>query len=188
MTTMIDYQEAFEAALSYDEFLAHYGTETHRERWAEAYEHFAPDATHRAILDGFVRDMNLLCLAGAWCGDCVNQCPILEHFARICPKIDLRFVDRDDHADLSAELRICGGNRVPVVVFLSEDFAECGRFGDRTLGKYRQMAAELSGAGCPTRVPGTSSANQVAHELLNEIERIQLMLRVSPRLRARHGD
>ena len=48
----------------------------------------------------FVREMNVLCLAGAWCGDCVGQCPILEHFARGCPKIHVRFTDRDADAEL----------------------------------------------------------------------------------------
>jgi len=33
--------------------------------------------------------------------------------------------------DVARELAICGGNRIPVVVFLSEDFFECGRYGER---------------------------------------------------------
>lgn len=185
---MIDYKTTFESALAYDDFLARYGTEEHRNRWADAFGRFEPTADQRELLGGFVRDMNLLCLTGAWCGDCVSQCPILEHFARACPRISLRFVDRDDAAEIAASLRVCGGNRVPVVVFLSEDFAECGRYGDRTLSKYRQMAAELGGAACPTAIAGTSPVDEVAREWLNEIERIQLMLRISPRLRERHGD
>ncbi len=39
--------------------------------------------------------MPVLCLAGAWCGDCVNQCPAFVHFARGSSVIDLRFLDRD---------------------------------------------------------------------------------------------
>ncbi len=185
---MIDYKTTFESALAYDDFLARFGTEAHRRRWADMFGRFKLSSDQKKLLGGFVREMNLLCLTGAWCGDCVNQCPILEHFARACPKINLRFVDRDDAAEVAAALRICGGNRVPIVVFLSEDFAECGRYGDRTLSKYRQMAAELGGAACPTGLAGTSPADEAAGEWLNEIERIQLMLRVSPRLRERHRD
>ena len=134
--------------------------------------------------------MNVLCLTGAWCGDCVNQCPILQRFAEASSKIDLRFLDRDVHAEVQQELSICGGNRVPVVVFLSEDFHECGRYGDRTLSKYREMAQTMLGAACPAGVGGqdTSLLEAVTREWLAEFERIQLMLRLSPRLRDKHGD
>ena len=94
--------------------------------------------------------MSVLCLAGAWCGDCVNQCPIFDHFERLNPRISVRYFDRDTHADLARELKVCGGARVPVVVFLSEDGFEVGRFGDRTLAKYRKLAADQFGPSCPT--------------------------------------
>jgi len=77
-----------------------------------------------------------------------------------------------------------------VVVFLSEDFFECGRYGDRTLSKYREMASTLLGAACPTGIikPDSSLLEAVTAEWLAEFERIQLMLRLSQRLRTRHGD
>ncbi|MCP6726345.1 thioredoxin family protein, partial [Klebsiella pneumoniae] len=77
------------------------------------------------------RQMPVLCLAGAWCGDCVNQCPIFEHFAAAAPVIQVRYLDRDAHADVQRELQINGGNRVPALVFLSEDGAEVARYGER---------------------------------------------------------
>jgi hypothetical protein len=79
---------------------------------------------------------------------------------------------------------------VPVVVFLSEDFSECGRYGDRTLAKYRDMAATLLGPACPTGIgdPGADLLAGVIREWLGEFERAQLMLRLSPRLRERYGD
>ena len=98
--------------------------------------------------------------------------------------------DRDDNPDLAKELSICGAPRVPSVLFLSEDNHVCGRFGDRTLSKYRQMASDQLGAACPTGlVPQEQSLLQnVTQEWLNEFERIQLMLRTSGRLRELHGD
>ena len=88
------------------------------------------------------------------------------------------------------ELSVNGGQRVPVVVFLSEDFYECGRYGDRTLSTYRQMAASSLGAACPTgAVPAENNLlDQVTAEWLVEFERVQLMLRLSSRLRGKHGD
>jgi hypothetical protein len=186
----MDWKAKFEAALSYSGLLDLHGTDAHRQRWQTVYEQTQLSADQRSLLSGFVRQMNVLCLTGAWCGDCVNQCPILQRFAEATDKIDLRFLDRDANMDLARELSICGGNRVPVVVFLSEDFFECGRCGDRTLSKYREMAATLLGAACPTGTgtPNESLLKAVTTDWLGEFERIQLMLRLSQRLRSKHAD
>jgi hypothetical protein len=186
---MIDFQARFEAALSYEAFLNDYGTSEHQRRWADVYERFKLSEVHREVLDTFVREMNVLCMAGTWCGDCAIQCPIFEHFARACSKIRLRFIDRDADEALASELRICGGARVPTVVLLSEDFTECVRYGDRTLSRYRAMANEqlgLAGPGSPASP--IDALTQIADEWLREFERVQLMLRLSPRLRERHAD
>ena len=87
-------------------------------------------------------------------------------------------------------LAINGGHRVPVVVFLSEDWFEVFRFGERTLSIYRRLAAEQLGPACPTGlVPPADEALAVnTAEWLAEFERAQLILRLSPRLRSKHGD
>jgi hypothetical protein len=186
----MDWRSKFEAGLGYDEFLTRHGAPQHRERWQALYARVPLDSVQAAMLGGFVRRMHVLCLAGAWCGDCVNQCPIFQRFAEATGQIALRFLDRDVHADVQAELSLCGGNRVPILVFLSEDFAECGRYGDRTLAKYRDMAATLLGPACPTGIgaPDPNLLKAVIGEWLGEFERAQLMLRLSPRLRERYGD
>ncbi len=186
---MIDFQSKFAAALGYDAFLERHGTPEQRRRWADNLDRVHLTDGQRTQLATFRRDMNVLCLAGAWCGDCATQCPIFEQFARACPRVHLRLVDRDSDAELARELRTCGGFRVPVAVFLSEDFAECCRYGDRTISRYRAMSAELAGTACPTGLvdsPGELAG--VVDDWLREFERVQLMLRLSPRLRGLHGD
>jgi hypothetical protein len=186
----MNWQAAFEAGLDYRTFLDRHGTAVHRERWQSIYEQVRLTPPQQALLGGFARRMSVLCLAGAWCGDCVSQCPILERFAEATDRIALRFLDRDQHPDVQKELLINGGQRVPAVVFLSEDFQECGRYGERTISKYRELARTLTGAACPTGIgsgDGTLLANVTA-EWLTEFERVQLMLRLSPRLRQLHGD
>jgi hypothetical protein len=83
-----------------------------------------------------------------------------------------------------------GGARVPMVVFLSEEGNEAGRFGDRTISKYRQMAKDQLGASCPTGIvaPPDELIAAVTQDWLDIFERIHLMLRLSPRLREKHGD
>ncbi|MDR7522670.1 MAG: thioredoxin family protein [Armatimonadota bacterium] len=186
----MNWTEVWKAALPYAAFLEAHGQPQHRERWHRVYDQVILTGGQRSLLAGFVRKMHLLCVAGAWCGDCVVQGPILQRIAEASPAIEVRFVDRDAHADAQEALMINAGRRVPVVVFLSEDFQECGRFGDRTLAMYRKMAQERLGPACPTGlvVPTDGYLDAVVADWVDEVERIQLLLRLSPRLRARHGD
>jgi hypothetical protein len=77
-----------------------------------------------------------------------------------------------------------------VAVFLSEDFQEVGRYGERTLSRYRELAIQQLGPACPTGLvaPDEDATRLVIKEWLAEFERAQLLLRLSPRLRETHGD
>src|SRR5262245_57415069 len=187
---MIDWSNAFADALPFAAFLERYASPAHRARWDALHGRFSLTAEQRHLLGGFARRMPVLCLAGAWCGDCINQCPVFDHFARASTRIDLRFLDRDVRPDLREALSINGGHRVPVVVFLSEDGFEVARYGERTLSTYRRLAASQLGPTCPTGLvpPDPDAAVAVASEWLAEFERVQLLLRLSPRLRQMHGD
>ena len=180
----------FEQGLTYQDFLARYANAGQKDRWQKMYDSVALTTAQRSLLGSFRRAMNVLCLAGAWCGDCINQCPIFEHFAAAAPGIRVRYLDRDEHADVQQLLQINGGNRVPVVVFFSEDGFEAARCGDRTLAKYRAMMQDQAGPTCPTGITlGTDPLlAQVTQDWLNEFERVQWMLRLSSRLRKLHND
>ena len=118
---MIDWPKVFDQALPYRAFLDAYATPAQRERWDAMHARFALTAAQADLLKSFTRAMPVLCMAGAWCGDCINQCPVFDHFARASSVIDLRFLDRDALPEVREALMINGGQRVPVVVFLSED-------------------------------------------------------------------
>lgn len=185
----MNYAAAFDSALPYDDFLAKYGTPEQVRRWNEFGQSVTLTAAQQELLKSFTREMKVLVLAGTWCGDCVNQCPIFEKFAAANPLIQLRFADRDDSPELALALSTCGGARVPCVVFLSEDGHFCGRYGDRTLSKYRSIVQTLTGVSCPTGLNTDHDLTaDVVQDWLNEFERIQWMLRTSGRLRQLHQD
>ena len=46
----------------------------------------------RELFGRFTRQMHVACLAGAWCGDCVYQCPIFDHFQQAAPLVEVRFL------------------------------------------------------------------------------------------------
>jgi hypothetical protein len=180
----------FNAALPYDRYVAT-GTPEQRRRWQQVYDAARLTAEQQLLVGGFVRKMNVLGVSGIWCGDCVQQCPLLQRIAEANAScLDLRFVDRDEHRDLSEQVRINGGDRVPVVLFLAEDFEFCAAYGDRTVHRYRALAARQLGPACPTGIvpPGAEELAATLQDWLGECERIQLMLRLSARLRQKHGD
>jgi thiol-disulfide isomerase/thioredoxin len=186
----MDFLQKWPTGLGYTEFLNKYATPEQRRRWDDFHATVSLTASQKELLATFRRDLLIVVVAGAWCGDCIQQCPIFDHFARETPRLQFRYFDRDDNPDLADELSICGGRRVPSIVYLAEDGAQCGRAGDRTLSKYRDMASSLEGAFCPTGLvaPGQSLLASVTQDWLDDIERIQLMLRTSARLRQKHGD
>jgi thiol-disulfide isomerase/thioredoxin len=184
--------DKFASALPYADYLKT-GTEEQQRRWTQVYELAGKAVTpqQRETLGGFVREMNILIISGIWCGDCVQQCPLVQRLAEVNEgKVHVRLVDRDQQKDLSSQFGINLGNRVPVTLFVAEDFALCSAFGDRTLHRYRAIARRQLGAACPTGI-GAPDADELAatmQDWMDELERNQLMLRLSPRLRAKHGD
>jgi thiol-disulfide isomerase/thioredoxin len=180
----------FAAALPYPRYVQT-GTAEQQRRWQQLYDAARLTPGQAALVNGFVRDMKVLVISGIWCGDCVQQCPLLERIARANPaRVDLRLLDRDEHRDLSDKVRINAGDRVPVALFLAEDHELCAVHGDRTLNRYRALAARQLGPSCPTGLvlPGEDEMAATLQDWLNEFERVQLMLRLSARLRQKHGD
>ena len=184
------WEAAFATALPYADFLAKHATPDQRERWAALHGKVSLTPGQRQLLGGFVRRMPVLVLAGAWCGDCVNQCPIFDHFQAAAPALDVRFLDRDARPDIAAHLKVCGGQRVPVAMFLSEDFTPIVFYGDRTLSAYRAAAASQLGESCSSGAvpPPAEAIAAVVTDWLDQFERAQLILRLSGRLRQLHGD
>lgn len=182
--------EQFAAAVAYEKYLEP-GKEDQQRRWKQVYEAAHITEPQRELLGGFVRQMNILVVSGIWCGDCVEQCPLIQRIAEANPaKIDLRFVERDQRPELRDHLDINGGHRVPVVLFLSEDFFWCATAGDRTIHRYRAVAMRKLGPSCPIGIvpPDKDELNATLADWCNEVERVQLMLRLTPRLREKYKD
>lgn len=183
-------REKFAQALRYDDYVAT-GSDNHRHAWNDFRQRVQPTDAHRELFRGFVRRMHVLCVSGTWCGDCVQQVPMLDAIAGLrADLIELRIVDRDEHMDLARRLVINDGNRVPVVLFLNEEFDFVSMYGDRSLTRYRALADRQLGASCP--LPGAPvPEDEIAATLqdwIDETERAQLVCRLSTKLRAKHHD
>ena len=183
-------RDMFGKGHNYTDYVAT-GNENQQRAWADFRGRIQTTPEHETLLAGFTRRMHMLVSSGVWCGDCVQQVPMLDAIARLRPDlIKLRIVDRDEHVDLAERLVINDGMRVPVVVFMNEEFDFVSAMGDRTLSRYRAIASRQLGASCP--LPGAPvPADEIAETLqdwIDETERVQLICRLSTKLRAKHGD
>jgi hypothetical protein len=176
----------FQEALPYESFLTTHGSLGDKTRWdrARGFITLSPEQLER--LKSFKRHANLLILAGPWCGDCSTQCAPLEAFAQAQPLLQIRYLDRDAYPAAQQQLQVNGGNRVPVVLFYSEDGFEVCRYGDRVATTYERLSQGADphdlGLDDPTYAEGVTA------DWLREVERVQRILRLSPRLRRLHQD
>ncbi len=182
----------FDQGLSYSDFVALGQAEGHHHQWDQRYSQLELTAKQRGLIESFTREMNVLCLTGTWCGDCALQGSAMQRIAEGNPdRIHLRFIMRcDEHAELIVKSQINAGFRVPVTWFLAEDLEPVSWFGDRTLSRYRSMARKSLPAN-ETEIlppPATDPVRQVLQEVLDEFERVHLVLRLSARLRQKHND
>ena len=178
----------FESALAWADYLA--TDPTKAPNWEKIHAQVTLKPEQAKLVAGFVRNMKVLCVSGIWCGDCAQQGPLMERIAEASPLVELRFCDRDEHPELAEAIKINAGLRVPVLVFMAEDFEPVSIMGDRTLARYRAIAARQLGPSCP--LPGAPvDDDELAATLqdwLDEFERVQLLLRLSGRLKQKHGD
>jgi thiol-disulfide isomerase/thioredoxin len=178
----------FDAALDWEAYLA---TDPDKaDHWHKVYEQARLTPQQQRLVEGFVREIKVLFVTGIWCGDCVEQGPLIQRIAEAESTIELRYVDRDEHLDLAEQIRINAGLRIPVAIFMAEDCEPVSIFGDRSLARYRALAAKNLGVACP--LPGVPVPDDEVHATLqdwmDEIERVHLILRLSARLRQKHGD
>jgi thiol-disulfide isomerase/thioredoxin len=160
------------------------------EKWLERKER-TPELSEEQSkrLEGFNRELNVFIYSGSWCGDCSRQIPMLLKMADAAgKKVKVKLIERDISTELQDELRIVGALRVPMVVFLTEDFWEVGRVGERLLNLYRSKAAREIGRGEDHGVLTPKALVNEMSDWLDVFERMLIMVRLSPPLRKRHKD
>lgn len=176
-------------ALDYDSYVQNIKP-NEKESWLNRKQR-TPELTYeqKERLIDFDRELNILIYAGAWCGDCSRQVPMLLKMAEAAgEKVNIRIIEREASKELQEELKIVGALRVPIIVFLSEDYWEIGRFGERLLSVYRSKAAREVGRGSDRGVLSPGSLEREISEWLDVFERMLIMVRLAPPLRKRHKD
>ncbi len=127
----------------------------------EDHKHFASLSSR--LEKGAIK---VLALSEPWCGDCVENLPIVAKLASLYPCFDLLVFSRDDNLDIMDRYLTDGKRVIPVFVFFDEKGQEIGRFIERPQGARDFLARETE-----------------QHKGLSEEERQKAMYGVRTRLR-----
>ncbi|HEU5198321.1 MAG TPA: thioredoxin family protein [Ktedonobacterales bacterium] len=123
-------RERFEQGMSYDAFKAQ--MTRNQERFQANEQAFVLDPAETAVFANLPRPLDVLVLAEDWCGDVINNLPILGRLAAESGKLNLRIFLRDQNADIMDQYLNQGQFRsIPVFVFFDKQFNELGRFIER---------------------------------------------------------
>jgi len=138
-------RERFEQGLSYEQYKAQ--MTRNQERFSENERGFTPDAADVDALKRLPRPINVLVLAEDWCGDVIDNLPVLGRLEQTTGKLNIRVFLRDQNLDLMDQYLKEGQFRsIPVFVFFDESFNELGHFIERpesVTTRRAQQRAEL---------------------------------------------
>jgi thioredoxin family protein len=136
-------RERFEQGITYDEFKAQ--MTRNQERFTANESALVLDPAAVGVFERLPRPLNVLVLAEDWCGDVIDNLPILGRLAAESGKLNLRVFLRDQHPDLMDNYLNHGEFRsIPVFVFFDDDFREIGRFIERPESVTKRRAGQRS--------------------------------------------
>ena len=122
--------ERFNQGVTYDEYKAQMTRNGDRFEAHEGRVELDPDDV--AAFKNLPQPLNVLVLAEDWCGDVINNLPVLGRLAAESGTLNLRIFLRDQNPDLMDQYLNQGQYRsIPVFAFFDDDFREIGRWIER---------------------------------------------------------
>ncbi len=123
-------RERFEQGMTYDEYKAQ--MTQNQERFATNERNFTLDPADLAAFKALPQTYQVLVLAEDWCGDVINNLPVMGRIAADSGKFNLRIFLRDQNLDIMDQYLNQGQFRsIPVFVFFDDAFNEVGHFIER---------------------------------------------------------
>ncbi|HEV2458818.1 MAG TPA: thioredoxin family protein [Ktedonobacterales bacterium] len=114
-----------------------------QERFETNERRLALDPADVAPFKALPQPLNVLVLAEDWCGDVIDNLPILGRLAQESGKLNLRVFLRDQNPDLMDQYLNQGQFRsIPVFAFFDERFHEVGHFIERPASVTERRAAQ----------------------------------------------
>jgi hypothetical protein len=122
--------ERFAQGLTYDAYKAQ--MTRNQERFQANERRVVLNDADLAAFRAFTSPLHVLVLAEDWCGDVIDNLPILGRLAAATGTLDVRVFPRDQNLDLMDQYLKEGKYRsIPVFVFFDDKFKELGHFIER---------------------------------------------------------
>ncbi len=180
-------RERFEQGMTYEAYKAQMTRNRDRLEENERAVKLRPEDTQ--FFAHLVQPLHALVLVEDWCGDVINNVPVLVKLAEASGKLNLRFFLRDQNLDIMDQYLNRGVHRsIPTVVFFDQDFHELGHWIERPalitdlreqmLGELYATAPELAG------VSRTASPAQLSEAARNRLMQANADFRAQTRDRA----
>ena len=162
----IDWKSVFESGKTFDEWLA-IAAPPRAEAMTAALREQGVEAPVQHLLGTISRPVHVVAIAEDWCGDVVRHVPVLERLVQSSPKIQTRYVSREQHKDVFARFLTNGGEAIPKFIFLNDKFVECGHWGPMTEVCRRIIAR---GKACGDGTAARQKVNQLYESDANKFE------------------
>ena len=137
--------EQFAEGITYEDFKSQ--MTRNQDRFAANERQFEIDPADLAVFQDLAEPLSVMALAEDWCGDVIDNLPILGRIAQESGKLRLRIFLRDQNADLMDQyLNLGQFQSIPVFAFFDSQWREKGRFIERpqaVTDRRRRLRDEL---------------------------------------------
>ena len=131
-----------------------------------------------------------LAISEPWCGDCVENLPVLAKIASLYPFLRLCVFSRDQNLDIMDQYLTDGKRTIPVFVFFDQDGKEIGRFIERPPEAHAFLAEarkKLEGLSSEAQQKGMYQARAELRRLYREGLRNETISIIRKILEMRYG-
>ncbi|MEZ4733453.1 MAG: thioredoxin family protein [Caldilineaceae bacterium] len=182
-------KERFEQGMTYEAYKAQ--MTRNRERLEANEQTVELAAEDLAFFQQLPQPLHVVAIAEDWCGDVINNLPVLGRLAAESGKLNVRVFLRDQNLDLIDQYLKEGQFRsIPVFVFFDEDFRELGHWIERPARMYTlqaEMRKKLFATDplLSTIAPDTSPS-QMPEEARNRLMQANADFRAAHRVESDH--
>jgi hypothetical protein len=136
-------RERFEQGMTYEAYKAQ--MTRNRERLEENERTLELSPSDVAFFRDLPQPLNVLVLAEDWCGDVINNLPVVGRLAAESGKLNVRVFLRDQNLDIMDQYLKDGQFRsIPVFVFFDEEFRQLGYLIERPASISAKQSAAMA--------------------------------------------
>jgi hypothetical protein len=126
---LVDWKAIHASGLDWAAWMAAAESAEQRDKLEAQRQALTLDPAVAGFLAALPRPVPVVAIAEDWCGDVVRHAPVLQRMAEAGPRLQVRYISRQQHPEVFARFLTNGGEAIPKFIFLSEGFVECGNWG-----------------------------------------------------------